>query len=203
MRTTARMSRMTAQSASERRIKCSFVLDLLVFSSPPIQAQVWKNFRPRLSNLPAAQLAEVQALYNQYKINSFKLTFIPRFNSYDAGSSATNPMPTFCINTDESNVTNASGGYNLTTYDIFMERCGRGAIHIPGDKQFSITQRNPMTWEVDSGELKRFPWTSTQVANIQAFGVDAFIHAPNFPNFAATTEYNVVCELDLSLKGKR
>jgi len=187
----------------EIRQKFSYVQSLLTFSSPPILAQVWQQVRPRLSNLPATQLSEITGMFDMYRINSFKVTVIPRFLDYDAGSNTQNPCPAFAFNLDEYNVANQVGGYDLGTYQIFMERCSKGVIHTMGDHIMSYTQKRPMTFEVDSGEVKRFPWTSTSVNNIFAYGIDFYIHSPNFPNFAATTEYNVVVELDLSLRGKR
>lgn len=178
-------------------------IQLLSFSSPPTLGQIWQQFRPSLSNITAARLAELTGLFDLYKINSFNLTFLPRFQTFDAGSSTVNPVPTFTFNTDNLNVLNAPGGgvYDNTTYNTFLER-SQQPTHVLADKIIKCRSKKAMTLDTDS-QVKPFPWTTSTNTTRQAYGIDMFIHTPNFANFPGTTEFDVIIEMDVSFKGNR
>jgi len=179
---------------------CSYT-QLLTFSTPPILAEVWQQIRPRLLNLPNTRLQELVAVFDLYRINKFRVRLIPRFTGYDAGSAIDNPVPTFTVNTDNYHIINSTGGYDFTTYNRFLEFC-TAPSYVMGDKIMTFNSKRAMALTATS-ELKPFPWTTCTNPNVFAYGLDFYIHCPNFANFKATTQYDLVLEMDVSFKGNR
>lgn len=188
----------------EVRLKMPFLWSTITFSSPPLLSECWWQIRPRLSNVPAVPRGEVTNLFDLYKINGFKVTLVPRFVDFDAGSDIANPVPNFTFNSDPYNIDAYLGGYNLATYQTFLERCTMSPRIATGDKVLVAYQNKPMMYDgTNTGEIKPFPWTSVNNTGIFAYGLDFFIHAPNFANFKNTTEFDIIVELDVSFKGRR
>lgn len=186
----------------EIRLNLATYTHLLTFSSPPIVSEVWQQIRPRLLNIPAGRLTELAGMFDLYKINKFKVTIIPRFTSFDAGTDIANPVPTFTVNNDNYNVLGATGAYNVTTYNAFLER-SQAPRHVLGNKIMTFYSKPCTMVDSASSEVKPFPWISTTKTDVFALGLDFFIHCPNFASFKNTTEYDVVVEMDVSFKGNR
>lgn len=168
----------------------------------PGAAQYWQQHRPTLNDLPINQLTELTSLFDSYRILEFSVTYIPRFNSYDAGNSLSNPVFHAAINDDPLNTLPRTGAYDQATLDIFFERCRSGAKLRDGSRMFTVTQKTPGT-SPTTGEQKRFPWVSMGLLTTIAYGIDVFWFAPNFPNGLATTEYEMIMNMKVALRGKR
>lgn len=188
----------------EHRIKIAYYGGLVnLTGTPPPLAQFWKNIRPRLQDIPGGQLTTFTAAFDMYKINAFTVKFLPRSTQNDLGSSTVNPVAICTVNKDPYNILAATGTYGITSFDNFMERCTGGAKHYLANRVLEFTQSRPMTFEQDTGEMKRFPWTTINNVATFAFGMDFYFHAVNFANFAPTSEFDTIIELDVTFKGRR
>lgn len=172
-------------------------------SGTPTLAQCWQNYRPTLGALPSGQLNEITSFFDMYKINKFKIIIRPRFINFDAGSALTNPVPLITANLDEFNTRAAAGAYDASTFNFFLERGGRGIKYFVGDKQITLVQNNPQIVDSSTGEMRRFGWTSTDNTATTCYGIDVFWNYVNFAVGLTTTEFDIIMELDVSLKGKR
>jgi len=161
----------------------------------------WQHFEPTLSLLPSLSLLELTNLYDEYKIDRIHVEVLPRFNSFDAGSSTVNPLPLLSYFADPSNSYPVSGTYGSAQFQIFASRCNNGFKTVALDKGVKFSWR-PNVATTD-GEIKAFPWTSTASSTRACMSCDLYLHAVNFAAFPATTEYDVYWTYDISVRGMR
>lgn len=195
-----RMPLCITQSTST--ISFKLATHLMPTGTTPTLAQCWQQYRPSISLIPSPQLARYTGAYDLYKINWFRVRFVPRFINFDAGSSLTNPTPQMVGAVDNSNLLSPGGAYDLATMQIFLGRAETTEFKT-GNKIVSFTQKYPTSYEADNGEVKRFPWTSVVKTDLQALGIDVFFYYVNFAVGLATSEFDVFYDLNVSWRGKR
>lgn len=158
-----------------------------------------------LSALPGA--SEFTALFEQYKINAVKLTFIPFFNSMDseqqldnvasARSWTTTPRVFTCIDKD---------GAPPTSETLFLERGNMRLVKRPLDS-FSIYISKPCVQfgtanllAITGGAPKPSPWIDCDNFNIQHWGCAI---GAQMPASSAGTSfiYSVVATYYMQFKG--
>jgi len=104
------------------------------FPAGSISINAGNVFRVNIGQLP--QLAQYQALYNQYKINSLKVMLLPQYNSYDGiqgpgATGTTMPRIAYAINNtpdvpvpvSEADLLSDNGARIRTFKDKLVMRC--------------------------------------------------------------------------------
>lgn len=101
-------------------------------------------------------LAEYQALFEQYKLSAYKVTFMPRLQNisaqqYEGGVLTTTPafrVPRFVIQKDAEGRIVPAGLYGPSTLNILME--GGGRI-VRGDRTFSVYMKPKIVEQYGGG----------------------------------------------------
>lgn len=155
----------------------------------------WNYYQPTLNNAFNNWL-EFSALFDEYKVNGIKITFVPRFDSLAAPVTGATPMTvlqpmiSYCI--DPSSTLTPSGLYNSTTYNTFLEQ---GNVKIRrATKPVSIFYRPKIEipTNVGGGFVYRRPgWLSTNSTAVPFKGVHVFMHTNNFSTQNTDINYDV------------
>lgn len=89
------------------------------------------NYSSGTALVNLTNLAEYQALFDQYKLNGYKLTFRPKFFNYNynqinptTGTTTTN-IPYFCIVKDPMSTITPVGGWSQSTLNTLLEQGGK------------------------------------------------------------------------------
>lgn len=145
----------------------------------------WKFLNPRLVDLPSSN--ELIAVFDQYKIGGVKLTFRPRYTSFDGANTTdtTAPGVTNQGNThvhyivDQASNTIPSGTYTSANLNTFLEN---GSVKSRmGTRAFSIYYRPRTNVATGSGPQKRGgQWNScTGSSDLAQNGVHVFLQDVN------------------------
>lgn len=161
-----------------------------------------------LGGLP--NLAEYQALFDQYRLNAIKLEFKPRvFNVTNDQNPATGgtfrDRPYVSILIDRRGTTTPAGTYSNSTYNAFAEA---GNVKMKrGDRDLSVYLSKPIISEQYGGGATRYvspKFTDMDSAGITMphRGMYSFFHTQQFST-TAFTSYDVFATYYLTFKGQK
>lgn len=200
MRSTAFIKRSMA-GVPEHRFVRKWLSGTWIWSSATTTG-FWRAYNPTLGDMPGTERNEIIGMYDQYKINYVRITFVPRFTDYDAGASTLNPCPVISYYPDATNAPSAPAGtYVASTYERFAARANGSFVTTNMKGPISVGFK-PMVQTTD-GETKPFPWTTVLRTDIPANAAQVFIHGVNFSNLPATGEFDVFITFDMSGRGLR
>lgn len=154
-------------------------------------AGFWKTWYYRLDQMN--NYTEITALFDQYKINAIKLTFVPRFTDAPAASNNyTQPRMLICYDkysTVASSSRAPTGTYSSGTLNNFLEQGKIKTVRKTYDFPIQLYIPRP-TVETDIGgsiveRFKAAPWLPTTAANVTHNLCNTFHHTPNF----SSTDY--------------
>lgn len=188
-------------------VKRTFWYEYFSFSTASTNGY-WRYYQPSLSVLP--NLAEYQALFDQYKINRVKITLRPRWDNFDGANLTTAgtsnaPLQTVHYYVDPQTTTAPSGIYNSATLNSFLEN-GDRVRTVPGTRPINIYYK-PMMYEdannVTFAKLTGPKWLDLQNATtVTQRGVHVFLQNTNFGSTSGYA-YDVFFTFYLAFKGSK
>lgn len=99
-------------------------------------------------------LTEYQALFEQYKLSAFKITFRPKFSNYNfnqinntTGATVYN-IPYFCIIKDPATTVTPTGGWSQSTLNTLLEHGGK---IVRADRPVSIYMKPKLVEQYGGG----------------------------------------------------
>lgn len=138
----------------------------------------WRNYALGLSNLPSVN--EFTALFDQYRINSIKFTFRPRYDNFSGNDTTDTTLPNVtnqgqthlhCIVDPESTVT-PSGTYSSSNLNSFLEN---GSVRsYDGNRAVNVYIRKPMVNLNGVERRVKAPWLQCGQNAIQHYGIHVF-----------------------------
>ena len=165
----------------------------------------WYNFT--LAQLPS--VAEITALYDQFRIAGVRVTFRPRYNSFDGANTTDTTLPgvtnqagnmVHIINDPYSNIT-PTGTYTTTTLNQFLENGNVKTYQ--GNRPFSFYVRPAIDRYLggtSSASRVRSPWLLTTAANQAHYGFHAFQQDINMTGTSGQT-FDVFFTFYVQVKG--
>lgn len=164
-----------------------------------------KYFAPTLADV--SDNAQYIALFDEYRVNSITVTFVPRYGecvvpAYGTGSALNNQ---FYLTVGFDRVQEVTAGaYGAATYNGTWQQC-EDVKMFKLDKPVSYTYK-PRIIDNASGAAKtvKMPWLMTAVTDSALIGIQAFIHDANFTGlstsgFAVDVHYT----FDIEFRGER
>lgn len=165
----------------------------------------WRYYNVNMDNLP--NLAEYQALFDQYRVNGVRLQFRPKWDSADAGPSGSSgqSMIYATIFKDPLSILTPIGTYSTTNFNTFLENANGRVVTKQCNKPFSIYYK-PYTPSADiatNGRFLKTPWLS--LANATSALQRGFHIFLNDANFAANTtlSFDVILTLYFQTRGNK
>lgn len=150
----------------------------------------YRLFSPSFGDLP--NVSEYTALFDQYKVNAIKITFLPKFGSTDAGTVATPGQDQAYIHyyVDPYSVVGPTGTYGTTSFSAFLEAGNNNVKSKKLDKPVSVYFKPKIADQGISGQYKfiKCPWLSSSSTTTSFRQVFAYI---TDANFAAQTTVSV------------
>lgn len=147
----------------------------------------WKYYTFRFSDLPS--YTEFQPLFDLYKINAIKVTFRPRFNSFDGANTTDTTLPGI-TNQQGTNLhivvdpysanTAPTGTYTRSNMNTFLEN-GKVRTY-NGNKAVSVYFKPTILDAIGDGTVTRAikaPWLYTGGVGTQHYGFHAFAQDVN------------------------
>lgn len=127
--------RMTPVSVNKILMKRRFYSSTWTFGTAAT-ADFWKYFTFTVGSMP--NVTEISNLFDLYKLNGVKVTFVPRYDEYSAGTStaAGTPLHYAWVLIDPASTVSPSGAWGPTTLNGLIED-GKAKM-IPLNKPFSI-----------------------------------------------------------------
>lgn len=154
-------------------------------------------------------IAEYEALFDQYKLSAFKITLRPKVNDLQAtqdvpGATSFRDVPYVSIVKDPTDRTTPSGTYNSTALNAFLE-LGRAKTY-RGDRKVDIYMK-PLVAEQYGGGAERYvkpQWTDLNTAGkaMPHRGYHLFFHTQNLIA-AAFIQYDVFVTYYLQFRGMK
>lgn len=146
----------------------------------------WRYYQFTASQLPS--MSEFVALFDQYKINAVKVTFRPRFDSFQGNNTTDTTLPgvtnqsgtNMHVIRDPYTTTFPTGTYTVANMNSFMEQ--GNVKSYTGNRPFSIYIRPTNNFTVDGAnvERKRSKYINTSNLAIPHFGFHAYAQDNNF-----------------------
>lgn len=169
----------------------------------------WRYYTPAISTLP--NLAEYQALFDQYKVNGVKLTLRPRWTGFDGADGTTSgttnkPLQNVHYIIDPLSQITRSGTYSSATFNSF---CEHGNVKtVTGNRTISIYFKPKHNEDAGTGitnaKLVGPSWLSLASATtVVNQGVHIFLQDPNFANAGAGWGYDVFFTFYMQLRGMK
>lgn len=125
--------------------------------------------------------AEIQSLFDEFKINAIKVTFRPRFDSVDAAGAGTTPLGYLHYCVDPGSTVIPSGTYTAATLNGFLENSGvkTRTLNRPVSIYFRPKVQDQLLGGSTASRVIRSPWCKTNNASIDFRGVHAFVQLNN------------------------
>lgn len=171
-------------------------------------AGFYRAFAPTLGDIP--NIAEYTALFDEYKVKTCKITFVPRFGEVSAAAiSAGGTLST--VNNQfyltygwDRRLETPSGTYAASVYNTVLETIP-DAKTAKLDKPVSITYTPVVVDSFTLGEsLQPCPWMSTRITSQPMQCVYAFMHDANFGAVnGGAFSVDVLFEMTFQLKGQK
>lgn len=172
-------------------------------------ADFWRYYQPTFAQLQA--YTEFTTLFDEYRISALKLTFRPRYNSFDGANTTDTTLPGvtnqgqtyLSIIVDDSTSTPAPAGvYTVTNYNGFSE-IGRVKTYV-ANRPISVYWKPKVTDTVQGLNCRalRSPWIGIDQTGISHRGVHAFAHDVNFTGVFGQS-FDVYLTYYLMFKGFR
>lgn len=130
--------------------------------------------------------AEIQALFDEYKINAIKITFRPRFTEVSADGAAAHPQGYlhYCI--DPASTVSPTGTYSAATVNAFLEN--DNVVTKPLNEPIEIYFRPKVADQLFGGTTSTRQltptWMKTNNNAVDFRGVHALIQLNNFSTSA-------------------
>lgn len=169
----------------------------------------WKQYAFRLSDMPS--FANFTGIFDLYRINGIKVTFRPRYGSFDGANTTDIVLPGVTnqsgvhmhVLNDKTQTEFPSGLYTRANLNTFLEN-GKVKSYT-GLQPISIYVKKPVTYRtVDGTATAQFtasPWLTTQTFS-QHYGFQAFAQDTNF-NGSFGQSWDVFYTYYLQFKGIR
>lgn len=168
----------------------------------------WRRYNQSFTNLP--NFAELSALFEHYRINKIKLTFMPAYDSFAGNDNSDTGLPGITFNTgtyvhilnDPQSTQDPLGVYGSTTLNRFMEL---GKVKtIVGIRPFSIYYTPAIVVGSIASQFVSPRWLPMSANNQTHFGPQVYMQLPNFSGAAGSTwmqTWDVYVTMYLQVKG--
>lgn len=140
-------------------------------------AEFWRYYQPT-ANTDFNGFAEFAAVFDLYKVNALKLTFIPRWDNADFSSSTAGTVQ-FITHIDPQSALVPSGSYGTPSLNFLLEEGGRiknglRTVDVYWKPQISLPAN------IGSGVYYRpCPWLRTQDTTTTMRGVHCYVNPTN------------------------
>lgn len=175
-------------------------------------ANFWRYYQAAFSQLPNS--TELINLFDRYRINAFKYTFRPRYDSFAGNDTVDTTLPgitnqagnyAHVIVDRESNLV-PTGAYTTAVLNSFLEQGSRVKTY-QGIKPFSVYVKKPLVNQevsgVGGGRRVPSPWLQTAVAaSVTHNGFHVFMQDVNLTGITGQT-FDVFVTVYMQLKGMR
>lgn len=165
----------------------------------------WRYYNVNMDNL--SNLAEYQALFDQYKVNGVKLQFRPKWDGADAGPSGSSGqnMVYATIFKDPLSILTPTGTYSTATLNTFLENANGKITTRQCNKPFSVYYK-PFTPSADiasNGRFLKTPWLSlANATSALQRGFHVFLNDSNF-SANSTLSFDVILTLYFQCRGNK
>lgn len=169
----------------------------------------WKFFAITLSSIP--NVTELTGLFDQYKINAYKLTFYPKYSEFagnDQTTSTTNIGQTFMsICYDNRRTVSSTGTYSSSTFNSFCEQ-GKVKLYKKLNRPMSIYIKPTIEGKFINGTSANMwtgpQWLPTSSSTISHWGPQVFVHDNNFSAAALGRQsFDIFCTVYLQVKNAK
>lgn len=162
----------------------------------------------QLNNLPNA--SEFVNLFEQYKINGVKLTFIPNYTGDDAAQAEANVVisggPAWHTAPRIYTVIDKDGDYQTSTENAMLENNNARLVRNPY-RQFTVYVKKPaVQFEVGTGAVfsqaapKASPWLDCKNSQVNHYGA-AIAGILSSGTLSAVVRYQVIATYYMAFKG--
>lgn len=163
----------------------------------------WRYFEPNLSDLP--DLSQYQDIFDEYKINAFKYTFRPRYDTTTSGNSSSIPQAYAHIIKDPGSTVSPSGLYGSATLNSFLANGNVKSYTL--NRPFSVYMKPRVYQEMSAST------TGLQLAKPRFFrigdtlirhrGFHIMLQQNNFGTVNTQVQLDVYLTLYLTMRGAR
>lgn len=144
----------------------------------------WRRYNLSLSNYP--NVAEIVALFDQYKITSIKLEFYPRYDNFSGNDTTDTALPGITNQSgtnmhvcyDTYSTVNPAGGYSSATCNNFLE-LGRVKSY-RGIEPVTVFYKPAIVTESITDKFKPPQWLPTSNTAVTHWGPQVFMQDVNF-----------------------